>query len=281
MNLVVLSSCSPANACLINLIERQHGVRHVFRVNWTTATKQGTRLSKFVQSPVDSVVGLVRRKFFERIYDRIEQRAAEQLLSEGIPPRIAAPVTNIDARHINSPAFARALGALDPDALLVSACPLLKSEIFEIPRLGTINVHRGIAPFYRGERTIFWPLYYREFDKIGVTLHRVDSGTDTGPILGYGFPQLQANDTESSILAKCMKAAAELVNASLASAETSCLKGTRQTVAGKCFYRRDQRIWKDIYYLVAQSLGQRSIPEQPQRIELLHEHAESVLASLY
>lgn len=280
MNLVVLSSCSPVNACLINMIERQQGVQHVFRVTWSAAVEQGTRWSKFVQSPVGSVVGRVRRRFFEGLYDRIEQRAAEQLLSEGIPPRIAAPVTNVDARHINSPAFARMLSEFDPDVLLVSACPLLKPEIFEIPRLGTINVHRGIAPEYRGERTIFWPLYYREFDKLGVTLHRVDAGTDTGPILGHGFPALRASDTESTILANCMKVAAELVHVSLESAEATRLKGMRQSALGKCFYRRDQRIWKDVYYLVTQLLGQRSIPEQQQRIEMLQDHAEPVLAAV-
>ncbi len=278
MNLVVLSSCSPANACLINMISRRHVVRHVFRVRWSTTAARGSRWSKFVNSPIDSVVGRVRRRFFERLYERIEQRAAEQLQREGTPPHIEAPTTDIDARHINSESFARTLDTLDPDVLLVSACPLLKPEIFEIPRFGTINVHRGIAPYYRGERTIFWPLYFREFDKIGVTLHRIDRGIDTGPILGYGFPELQADDTESAILAKCMKVAAELVNLSLESAESRDLRGIRQTTAGRCFYRRDQRIWKELAYTVARSLGLRTIPSQPRRIEMLHADAEQILA---
>lgn len=278
MNLVVLSSCSPANACLINLVTRRHPVQHVFRVTWSTDGTSGSRWRKFVRAPVRSVVERVRRRFFERLYERIELQAAAQLLNQGTPPHFDVPTTDIDARQINSPTFQRTLRALAPDVLLVSACPLLMPETFEIPRLATINVHRGIAPHYRGERTIFWPLYHREFDKIGVTLHEIDRGIDTGPVLGYGFPALDADDTESSILAKSIKLAAELVSTSLESADTDGFHGTRQPPAGRCYYRRDQRIWKDLSYHIARALGLRPIPPRPERIEMLLNHCEPVHA---
>lgn len=277
MNLVVLSSCSPANACLINLVARQHPVQHVFRVTWSAQGTSGSRWQKFIQSPVRGMIERVRRKFFERLYERIEIDAAEQLTREGTPPHFDLPTTDIDARQINSPAFQSALRALDPDVLLVSACPLLKPETFEIPRLATINVHRGIAPQYRGERTIFWPLYHRDFDHIGVTLHQIDRGIDTGPVLGYGYPALNSADTESTLLAKYITVAAQLASTSLETAETDGLLGTRQPAAGRCYYRRDQRIWKELSYRLARSLGLRSIPPRRERIEMLLNRREPAL----
>lgn len=279
MNLVVLSSCSPANACLINLIARRHPVQHVFRVTWSANPTSGSRWRKFAQSPVSSVVERVRRKFFERLYERIEIDAAERLTCEGTPPHLDLPTTDIDARQINSVAFQHTLRALEPDVLLVSACPLLKPETFEIPRLATINVHRGIAPHYRGERTIFWPLYQRDFDHVGVTLHQIDRGIDTGPVLGYGYPALSADDTESSLLAKCIKVAAQLANTSLETAETDGLLSTRQPTAGRCYYRRDQRIWKELAYRLERSLGLRSIPIRPERIEMLLTRREPAIVA--
>lgn len=269
MKLVVLSSCSPTNACLINLVAQRQPVRHVFRVTWSGSAAKDVQWAKFVRAPIGTIVGRVRRKFFERVHDRIELQAAQRLWDEGLPHSLSAPSTEIDARQINSQSFVRTLSALEPDVLLVSACPLLKRQVFEIPRLGTINLHRGIAPDYRGERTIFWPLYHREYDKIGVTLHQIDRGIDTGPVLGYGYPELCSEDSEASILAKSIKVAAELVNVSLSSAQADGFQGQRQAAIGRCYYRRDQRIWKEVSYAIAHSLGARAVPSRPGRIEML------------
>lgn len=279
MKLVVISSCSPANACLIDLVAQRHPVHHVFRVTWSRSGRNGPLWAKFARAPIGSTVGRVRRKFFEWMYERIELQAAWRLRDQGALPGISAPLTEIDALQINSPEFARVLSALEPDILLVSACPLLEPKVFEIPRIGTINVHRGIAPDYRGERTIFWPLYHREYDKIGVTLHEIDRGIDTGPVLGYGYPELSPGDSESSILAKCIGVAAELVGLSLEGALAERFQGKRQPASGKCYYRRDQRIWKELSFSIARSLGRRAIPARPRRIEMFIDQNQPALTS--
>ena len=62
---------------------------------------------------------------------------------------------------------------------------LLKPEIFSAPRLGTINAHGGILPWYRGLDTNLWAAYRKEPWLMGVTLHKVNEGLDTGPIYLY------------------------------------------------------------------------------------------------
>ncbi len=267
MNLVMLCSCGPINTCLINSIASRHPIRHVFRVVWTDCRPSSSRWSTVTRAPIRAVQRGLRRRFYDRFLARIESQAVRHLTDEGRLPSCDVPFSAVDHLDVNSKEFAHSLRALEPDFLLVSACPLLKPEIFEIPRLGTINVHRGIAPQYRGERTIFWPLYYQDFEHVGITLHLIDRGIDTGPVLAYGFPELGPSDTEATILAKSMDMAADLVGKLLGDAAAGHIDGVRQASEGRCFYSRDQRIWKDVSYLLLRGLRRRPIPSRPSRVE--------------
>tara|TARA_Y100000766_G_C18876403_1_gene591036 strand:- start:466 stop:1203 length:738 start_codon:yes stop_codon:yes gene_type:complete len=50
-----------------------------------------------------------------------------------------------------------------------------------ITNTNMINVHPSYLPYYKGVQPVFWALLNNE-KEIGVTVHKVDSGIDTGPI---------------------------------------------------------------------------------------------------
>jgi len=60
--------------------------------------------------------------------------------------------------------------------------PILKPCLFQIPELGTINVHKSYLPDYRGMPPGFWELYDGT-DGTGVSIHWVAKGLDTGEIV--------------------------------------------------------------------------------------------------
>jgi len=60
--------------------------------------------------------------------------------------------------------------------------PILKVSIFAIPTLGTINLHKGKVPYYRGMPPAFWELWNNE-KEVGCTIHKIEKGLDTGDIL--------------------------------------------------------------------------------------------------
>jgi peptidoglycan/xylan/chitin deacetylase (PgdA/CDA1 family) len=69
-----------------------------------------------------------------------------------------------------------------PDLGIALGAPILKPVLFTLPRLGTINLHKGRLPDYRGMPPAFWELHNGE-SSVGVTVHRVEAGLDTGDIL--------------------------------------------------------------------------------------------------
>ncbi len=61
---------------------------------------------------------------------------------------------------------------------------ILRDDAIGVPRQGVLNLHSGILLDYRGVMPTFWAMLNDEVE-IGTTLHRiVDSGIDTGPIIG-------------------------------------------------------------------------------------------------
>lgn len=72
--------------------------------------------------------------------------------------------------------------AAEADLGIVWGTNILKECVFRIPRLGSINIHQGLAPYYRGGPPVFWELYNGERE-IGVTVHFVESKVDTGEII--------------------------------------------------------------------------------------------------
>jgi hypothetical protein len=74
---------------------------------------------------------------------------------------------------------------LAPDLGLIYGSPILKPGLFELPRLGTLGIHHGRVPQYRGKKTTFWAIYNGEAEA-GVTIQKVNAGLDTGEIVNSG-----------------------------------------------------------------------------------------------
>ena len=64
-----------------------------------------------------------------------------------------------------------------------------------------INCHAGKLPFYRGRNILNWALINDE-NEFGITVHYVDEGIDTGPIITQGLVEIDDNDTEESLIQK-------------------------------------------------------------------------------
>jgi peptidoglycan/xylan/chitin deacetylase (PgdA/CDA1 family)/folate-dependent phosphoribosylglycinamide formyltransferase PurN len=87
-----------------------------------------------------------------------------------------------ETRALHSEETLAVVRGFAPDLGIVLAAPVLKPSLFEIPRLGTINLHKGRLPDFRGMPPAFWELYHDQ-SELGCTIHRVERGLDTGPIL--------------------------------------------------------------------------------------------------
>jgi len=81
----------------------------------------------------------------------------------------------------NAPDSIEQLRAWAPDLIIFMGGNILRKQLLEVPRLGVINLHLGLLPQIRGMSSPEWSLLNHV--PVGVTIHYMDSGIDTGPIL--------------------------------------------------------------------------------------------------
>ncbi|MCW8889140.1 MAG: polysaccharide deacetylase family protein [Sedimenticola sp.] len=102
-------------------------------------------------------------------YDEITLRSEERLIF-------------LDTNDLHSQSTLETVRSFSPELGIALAAPILKESIFSIPKNGTINLHKGMVPHYRGMPPGFWELWNQE-KKVGCTIHKVNSKLDCGDIL--------------------------------------------------------------------------------------------------
>jgi methionyl-tRNA formyltransferase len=95
------------------------------------------------------------------------------------------PAKAIYVDTVNGPDAVEAISRLEPDVVIQVKAGILRRQLFEIARIGTLNLHPGIAPLIKGQEPIYWALWEQKREWMGATLHYIDEGIDTGPVLAY------------------------------------------------------------------------------------------------
>lgn len=108
-------------------------------------------------------------------------------------------------------ALGRFLRGLEPDVLCLSNFSfLLPEEVLSLPRLGTVNLHLSILPRHRGPNPWLW-MFHDGDATGGATVHLVDAGEDTGPILGLREYDVPRGITASELADRVLPEAATLL----------------------------------------------------------------------
>ena len=110
----------------------------------------------------------------------------------------------------NSQICENLVNSLKPDIIILGGARIIKDHILKIPQYGVLNAHPGLLPKYRGIDVIRWAIYHG--DPIGVTVHFVNSGVDTGEIIATREITIENGDTVAELKKKAMQIAGELMS---------------------------------------------------------------------
>lgn len=84
---------------------------------------------------------------------------------------------------INSDITIQMLKEIKPDLIIVSGTRIISKKVLNSINCKFINIHAGITPKYRGVHGAYWALINDDIENVGVTVHFVDIGIDTGNII--------------------------------------------------------------------------------------------------
>ena len=105
------------------------------------------------------------------------------------------------AENPNSEEYLNKLKKAEPDIIINQSQFIIKKPLLQVPKIGMLNRHNALLPKNRGRLTPFWVLFKKE-KETGVSIHFVDEGIDSGPIVVQKRFEVTKRDTFNSVVKK-------------------------------------------------------------------------------
>lgn len=204
---LVQSGCVPAGAIALRSLDRrtlqrklgQWGARRFFRYARTKLRPREDGQTRVVNSYLTSFL-------------KNESGAFRSLRQVGV--HYDFPV--IVCRNQNDSRTLRFMREWSPDLIVFTGGNILRKPVLDVPRLGVLNVHLGFLPEVRGMSTPEWSLLTNV--PLGITIHYIDAGVDTGPVLGkFELPGASGctslTDLRDRLIALGVEKAVEVIHA--------------------------------------------------------------------
>ena len=151
----------------------------------------------------------------------------------------------------NSPDAVSRLEAWSPDLIVFTGGNILREPILTLPRLGVLNIHLGLLPQIRGMSSPEWSLLNGV--PVGVTIHSMDPGIDTGPILQkYEYAYLAHCESLADLRHRLIAFGVDKLGDVVAALDRGTIIGTPQP-ALNASYRSDNQ-----YFVMHEWLRQRA-----------------------
>jgi len=138
----------------------------------------------------------------------------------------------LQPEKLKDPLFLETLKNLNADLQVVVAFRMLPELVWNMPALGTINLHGSLLPQYRGAAPINHAIINGE-THTGVTTFLLKQAIDTGAILQQERMPIEADDTAGTLHDKMMQIGASLLVKTVENYSTGNLKATPQSDSGE------------------------------------------------
>ncbi len=123
--------------------------------------------------------------------------------------RLGLPV--IQPEKLRQPEAMDQLRAWTPDVIVVAAFgQILRQDVLELPPFGCVNVHASLLPRWRGAAPIQAAILAGDAET-GITIMKMDSGVDTGPIISQRSIPIAGDETGGSLFGKLSILGADLL----------------------------------------------------------------------
>jgi folate-dependent phosphoribosylglycinamide formyltransferase PurN len=193
--IVLLAVAGPSTTAVYHALVQRFGTVHLIledrvprrQLLWRRVRRLGpiTVLGQLLFMGL--VLPVLRRRSAARLR---EIRAAAGFSDAPVPQAHTTCV-----RSVNSAEVRELLRRLQPTVVVVNGTRIIGTETLESVAAPFINMHAGITPAYRGVHGGYWALNEGRPDLVGTTIHLVDTGIDTGDILGQATFEVGPEDS--------------------------------------------------------------------------------------
>lgn len=134
----------------------------------------------------------------------------------------------LQPEKLKNPEFLEELKSLNADLQIVVAFRMLPEVVWNMPRMGSVNLHGSLLPQYRGAAPINWAVINGE-KETGVTTFKLKHEIDTGDILLQDRFPIGQNETAGEVHDKMKEIGAQLLVKTVKGLAEGSLKEVSQT----------------------------------------------------
>lgn len=134
----------------------------------------------------------------------------------------------LQPEKLKDPEFISELKSLNADLQIVVAFRMLPEIVWNMPPMGTINLHGSLLPQYRGAAPINWAVINGE-KETGVTTFKLKHEIDTGDILLQESFSIDENETAGEVHDRMKEIGAQLLVKTIRELAEDTLKEIPQT----------------------------------------------------
>jgi len=150
----------------------------------------------------------------------------------------------LQPEKLKNPEFVQELKNINADLHIVVAFRMLPEVVWNMPPLGTVNVHASLLPQYRGAAPINWAIINGETET-GVTTFRLKHEIDTGNILMQQKVAILPEDNIGSLYQKLMEEGGKLLVATVKGLAEGTLQGIPQDAVAEAALKHAPKIFKE------------------------------------
>lgn len=162
----------------------------------------------------------------------IESAVKKYAISQNIPV--------LQPKNLKNPDFVANLRKLKADLQVVVAFRMLPEIVWDMPPMGTLNLHGSLLPKYRGAAPINWAIINGD-QETGVTTFKLQHVIDTGDLYYQAKVLIGEDMTAGELHDQLMPIGANLVLQTVKDIESGSIKATPQegepTHAPKIFHK--------------------------------------------
>lgn len=161
--------------------------------------------------------------------DRPAGRGLQLQPSEVKKAAIQHQLPLLQPEKLKDPGFQDQLRAWQADVQVVVAFRMLPESVWNMPPLGSINLHASLLPKYRGAAPINWAIIHGETET-GVTTFRLQHEIDTGGVLMQEKIDLSPDETAGVLHDRLMQLGASLIVKTLQGIAEGSIQETPQAI---------------------------------------------------
>ncbi len=175
--------------------------------------------------------------------DKVAGRGHKLIQSAVKQYAVANNLPVLQPEKLKDPQFIEELRRINADLFIVIAFRMLPEVVWQMPRLGTFNLHASLLPRYRGAAPINWAVINGDRET-GVTTFFLKHEIDTGDILMQQRIEIAPDENAGSVHDRLMHLGAEMTIATVRGIidgdltpipQSDILKGEAPTPAPKIF----------------------------------------------